>query len=238
MSKYLRSIRSVFFVGVLLSCAAKEPSQVQKPQVTKAGPTDTLIRIVGRTTKTNDSVGIYWSGTSIKFRVKGDEVKADLRDERGQNYFNLIIDGRFKDYIKLDSGRRVYTLVDSLSPGTHEVELIKRNEWDKGKTWFYGLILEEAVLEPLAAPSGRIIEFFGNSITAGYAIDDTTGGDSPEGTFTNNYPTYASLTARHFNADIYCTVKSGIGITISWFDLIMPELYDRLDPSDSSSRWL
>jgi hypothetical protein len=113
MSKYLRSIRSVFFVGVLLSCAAKEPSQVQKPQVTKAGPTDTLIRIVGRTTKTNDSVGIYWSGTSIKFRVKGDEVKADLRDERGQNYFNLIIDGRFKDYIKLDSGRRVYTLVDS-----------------------------------------------------------------------------------------------------------------------------
>jgi hypothetical protein len=125
--------------------------------VTKAGPTDTLIRIVGRTTKTNDSVGIYWSGTSIKFRVKGDEVKADLRDERGQNYFNLIIDGRFKDYIKLDSGRRVYTLVDSLSPGTHEVELIKRNEWDKGKTWFYGLILEEAVLEPLAAPSDNRI---------------------------------------------------------------------------------
>ena len=61
--------------------------------------------------------------------------------------------------------------------------------------------------------------------------------DSPVGYFENNYVSYAALTARHFNAQYSCIAKSGIGITISWFPLIMPEMYDRLDPTDSTSKW-
>ena len=37
--------------------------------------------------------------------------------------------------------------------------------------------------------------------------------------------------------NITCTSKSGIGIMVSWFPLIMPEMYDRLDPTDSTSKW-
>jgi hypothetical protein len=115
--------------------------------------------------------------------------------------------------------------------------LIKRNEWETGKSWFYGFNITDGSLLELPPANARVIEFFGNSITAGYAIDDNTGGDSPDSIYTNNYYTYAAITARHFKADYYCTVKSGIGILVSWFPLIMPEMYNRLDPTDSTSRW-
>ena len=49
--------------------------------------------------------------------------------------------------------------------------------------------------------------------------------------------TYAALTARHFNAQYSCIAKSGIGVMVSWFPLIMPEMYDRTDPNDPGSHW-
>ena len=61
--------------------------------------------------------------------------------------------------------------------------------------------------------------------------------DSPDSTYTNNYLSYAAITARHFDAEYHCICKSGIGITVSWHPLIMPEMYDRLIPTDPSSKW-
>jgi hypothetical protein len=159
-----------------------------------------------------------------------------LKDEFGKNYFNVVIDRDSLRYIKLDTLKQYYTLASGLGNGEHTVELIKRNEWDRGKTWFYEMEVTGEVLN-LPPKNKRVMEFYGNSITAGYAIENYTGGDSPDSIYTNNYNTYAAITARHYNADLYCTVKSGIGIMVSWFPLIMPEMYDRLDPTDSLSKW-
>jgi hypothetical protein len=221
----------IFFI--LVACVARETGSYS---VKHFDAVDEKIRITGRVL-IQDSVTIYWPGTSVKVRFNGTTLKAHLRDEAGKNYFNVIIDGDSLHMIQMDTIKRFYTLAHDLPPGDHTIELVKRNEWDNGKTWFYGMQVTRGDLLDLPQRNGRVIEFFGNSITAGYAIDDTTGGDSPEGTFTNNYYTYAAQTARHFDADYYCTVKSGIGIMISWFPMIMPELYDRLDPADSLSKW-
>ncbi len=45
------------------------------------------------------------------------------------------------------------------------------------------------------------------------------------------------MIARHYDAEYHCTCKSGIGITISWFPVIMPEIYDLLNPEDPQSIW-
>jgi hypothetical protein len=197
---------------------------------------DNFIRITGRVKNNKDSVCIYWSGTSLLIRFTGTELKAKLKDQFGKNYFNIIIDGDSLHYIKLDSLKRYYTLASGLEKKVHTIELIKRTEWDQGNTWFYGMEVLGNVTD-LPPKKKRTIEFFGNSITAGYAIENYTGGDSPDSIYTNNYYTYAALTARHYNANLYCTVKSGIGLMISWFPMIMPEMYDRLDPTDSISKW-
>lgn len=228
--------RPFLLLLVLISaCASRDNSKAYSVKHYKTD--DPLIRLTGRVYH-RDSVGIYWSATSIKFRVDGGTVKAHLRDENGKNFYNVVIDGNSVQYIRLDSAvKKFYTLANNLPKGEHTIEIVRGTEWDRGPTWFYGVQVADGSLLELPKENKRVIEFFGNSITAGYAIDDTTGGDSPEGSFTNVYPAYASITARHFNADLYATVKSGIGIQVSWFPLIMPEVYNRLNPEDSTSVW-
>jgi len=220
---------AILFVALLPCC-------VNSQKIPSVKASSEYIRITGRVKNAQDSVALYWSGTSVLMRFNGTGLKALLRDERDANYFNIVIDGKFKEYIKLDYGKKYYSLASGLPEGNHTVELVKRNEWDRGNTWFYGLDVQGKMIA-LPPANKRVIEFFGNSITAGYAIENYTGGDSPDSIYTNNYNTYAAITARHFHADLYCTVKSGIGIMVSWFPLIMPEMYDRLDPNDSTSKW-
>ncbi len=199
---------------------------------------DEYIKYNGRINFENPSAPvIYWGGSSIKIRVTGGKVKAMLKDEKGENYFNIVIDDEYQKWIKLDTIAQWYTLASNLPEGEHTVGLVKRNEWDTGSTTFYGFEITDGDILEQPASSGRIIEFFGNSITAGYAIENDTGGDSPDSIYTNNYTTYGAITARHFDADYYGTVRSGIGIMVSWFPLIMPEMYNRLDPNDPESVW-
>jgi len=211
---------------------------IPENDLTSVDPDNEMIRYSGRINFENIiAPEIYWSGTQIEIKFEGEELKAKLKDEKGENYFNIVIDNDSLRYIKLDSKERYYSLAKGLPEGPHTIKLIKRTEWDLGKTWFYGFEVTNGGILELPPPNDRIIEFFGNSITAGYAIEDLTGGDSPDSVYTNNYNTYGAVTARYFNADYYGTIRSGIGIMISWFPLIMPELYDRLDPSDPNSKW-
>lgn len=210
----------------------------RKNSILLINPADSRINYTGRVNFTNRMIPeIYWPGSQIEIRFMGESLKVKLKDENGRNYFNIVIDDDSLRYIRLDSLDRLYTLAEGLPEGPHTVKLIKRTEWDLGKTWFQGFqIMNGELLEP-PPRNEKIIEFFGNSITAGYAIEDLTGGDSPDSIFTNNYNTYGAVTARHFDADYIGTVKGGIGIMISWFPLIMPEMYDRLDPNDPTSKW-
>jgi Carbohydrate esterase 2 N-terminal/GDSL-like Lipase/Acylhydrolase family len=225
----------IAIISILLLLVAE---QCKQPNASTTVPADSPnIRYTGRINFSDPKAPeFYWSGTSVKVEFNGDSLRADLRDEHGQNYFNVVIDHDSIRWIKLDSTRHLYTLAAGLPAGDHLVELAKRNEYDKGKTWFYGLRLADGHLEETPPAGKHLIEFFGNSITAGYGIHDPEG-NNPNGPLTDFYPSYASVTGRAFDADVIGTVKSGIGIMVSWFPTIMPEIYNRLDPLDSASRW-
>lgn len=185
-----------------------------------------------------EGVEIYWSGSSIKINFEGESIHALLKDETGDNYYNVILDNDSISILRPDANKRYYQLASNLSEGKHSIELFKRTEWDRGKTSFFGFkIKNNARLLAKPASKKRKIEFYGNSITSGYAIEDFSGKDSPNSKYTNNYLSYAAITARHFNAKFQCICKSGVGVTVSWHPLIMPEMYDRLIPTDSNSKW-
>lgn len=179
---------------------------------------------------------LYWPGTSIEVKFKGTDLNVLMKDERGQNYYNIIIDSDSPFILYTDSIKKWYTLASDLPFGEHSITLFKRTEWDQGKTSIYSFSSNGKLLPP-EPKLERSIEFFGNSITTGYGNEDYSGGDSPDSIFTNNYMSYAAITARHFNADYHCTARGGIGILVSWFPLIMPDLYNRLDPLDPESLW-
>jgi hypothetical protein len=192
---------------------------------------------MGRIAYKSDCATLYYSGTSLEINFTGTSVKALLKDERGDNYFNVIIDGKTV-VLHPDSGKRVYTLATGLPAGNHSLQLYKRSEWGDGNTNFYNFQFDNAanILPPPAVKS-RAIEFYGNSITAGYAVEDYSGRDSYLSRYKNNYITYAALTARHYNAQWSFIAKSGIGVTVGYYALTMPEIYDRLDPLDENSKW-
>lgn len=198
---------------------------------------DQRITYSGRTSYKPDAAELSWPGASVKINFTGTGIGAMLKDQDTSNYYNVILDGKVINKIHPDTSRKNYVLAENLSAGKHTLELFKRTEWDKGKTWFYGFMpIKEASLLPASKPQKRKIEFYGNSITCGYATEDKRD-DSSIGYFENNYVSYAAITARHFDAQYSCIAKSGIGVLLSWFPLIMPEMYDRLDATDSTSKW-
>ena len=224
------TLLTIILLSGMLSCTAEKPVFVAS--------NSNLIHYMGRIVRTDSLSSFYWSGTSARINFEGTAVKAILKDENGKNYYNVIIDGDSIILLRTNDQKRIYSLVKDLKPGKHSLELFKRTEYPLGKTDFYGFELEAgATLLPPDPVSEKKIEFYGNSITCGYAVEDYSGKDRPDSIYTNNYLSYAALTARHYNAEYSCISKSGIGITISWFPYIMPDIYDELIPLDSTSKW-
>ena len=219
---------SLFFV---FACSTQQALIVDysNPQITYSGRIDS--------SKVKGSE-LYWSGTSIQINFEGESIYGLFEDEKGDNYYNIIIDKDSLFILRTDTIKRYYQLATDLSKGKHSLEIFKRTEWDRGKTTFYGFQIKgNSKLLPKSIPRKKKIEFYGNSISAGYAIEDFSGNDSPDSTYTNNYLSYAPITARYFDAEYQCICKSGIGIMISWFPMTMPEIFDRLVPEDATSQW-
>ncbi len=199
---------------------------------------DSHIHYMGRVDMKDSASVIAWPGTSLTINFTGSEVSALLNDERGDNYFNVVVDGKVVRKLHPDAGKKGYLLVSGLKAGKHTLTLFKRTEWENGKTWFYEFTLNNgARVMPAPATARHKLEFFGDSITSGYAVEDSSGQDRGTSPYKDDYVSYAALTARHFGAEFYSTSKSGIGILVSWFPMVMSGMYDRLDATDSNSKW-
>jgi lysophospholipase L1-like esterase len=229
----MRKIHKLLFIITVILMSCKNNNELIIPF------SNSEIAFSGRIDFSQEEAAeIYWSGSSIKINFEGESIEALLKDESGDNYYNVILDNDSISILRPTKVKQYHQLASGLSKGKHTVELFKRAEWDRGKTSFYGFKINSgAKLLSKSAPKNRKIEFYGNSITAGFAIEDFSGKDSPDSTYTNNYLSYAAITARHYDAKYKCICRSGIGITVSWVPQIMPEIYDRLNPLDPNSKW-
>lgn len=199
---------------------------------------NTKLNYEGRIVYRDSVAELSWPGTSVSMQFEGTGASVILQDLDTANYYNVIVDGEVVSKIHTDTVKQRYKLASGLPKGKHTVQVFKRTEWDKGKTLFYGFKIDEGgKLLPAPKAKKRKIEFYGNSITCGYGNEDFSEQDRWFGYFQNNYETYGAVTARHFNAQYHCIAKSGIGITVSWFPTVMPEIYDRTDATDSTSVW-
>ncbi|MEN8137204.1 MAG: GDSL-type esterase/lipase family protein [Bacteroidota bacterium] len=204
--------------------------------VTKVNHDNAKLQFMGRIAQSDSTSELYWSGTSVEIVFEGTELSATLKDG-GKNYYNVIIDNDSIYTLDLEKGKKKYKLVESLGEGKHSVKLFRRTEWTYGKTSFYGFSFDEATEVLAIAKKQKNIEFYGNSITSGWAVEDYSGKDNAKGTNTNNWYSYAAVTARHFDADYTCISRGGIGVTVSWYPMRMSEMYDRLNPDDANSKW-
>ena len=199
---------------------------------------DPKIQYEGRTAFSDSTASLNWSGSSISLNFKGSEISAILKDADTANYYNVILDDRVISKIQLDTIKKKYILASGLSKGKHKIQLYKRTEWGKGQTFFYGFeINENDKILAKSKPKKKKMEFYGDSITCGYGNEVTNGKDSGAGHFENHYLTYGAITARNFDAQFSCIATSGIGVMVSWFPTIMPDIYDLTNPHDKNTKW-
>lgn len=226
--------RLVFFLGLLLVFASC--SSQKELIVPHASPNLTY---EGRVNQSSDfGTELYWPGTSVHINFEGTEIYAEMQDERGENFYTIIIDGKIIEILNPSTKKEKYLLATGLSDSKHSLTLFKRTEFSSGKTTFFNFSIQNKakVLEKSPAKK-RKIEFYGDSITAGHGIDDLEGKDRGESAYYNNYLAYGALTTRHFDAAYNCICKGGIGLMISWFPYNMTDIYNRLNPLDKNSLW-
>ncbi|HAS41134.1 MAG TPA: electron transporter RnfD [Microscillaceae bacterium] len=183
----------------------------------------------------------YWPGTSVELRFRGSSfVNVLMEDEKGKNYFNVILNGNSlkPNLFRCKKGKGKYQVLKGLDPKqTYRVTIFKRTETDEGYTKFAGIELSpDAQLVLIKRKRRPRIEFYGNSITAGMGNEDLSGRKNTNPAFKNNYLSYAAITARELDLEYRCIAKSGIGVMVSWYDMIMPEMYHRLHPEKADSR--
>jgi hypothetical protein len=153
-----------------------------------------------------------YSGISIRAAFSGTSISAIMDDDLGQNYYNVILDGKVSKTINVTQDKKEYILMVGLKDTIHEIELFKRTELTFGKTQFYGFTVDKGKsLSPITNKRELFIEYIGNSITCGYGNEGTLGEDFLA-TTENHYLTYAAITSRNFNARHMAVCRSGIGI--------------------------
>jgi lysophospholipase L1-like esterase len=126
---------------------------------------------------------------------------------------------------------REWRLREPLPSGRHELRVVKRTEAAMAEVRLYGLRLAEDGQLLAPPPARRLrLEFYGDSITAG-ACNGDMGTDQYDDLSTHDGTrAYGALAAQRLDADYVGIAVSGIGITRTWGDLLMPQIWDRVAP--------
>ena len=231
--KKLILFKSIIVIAIFISLYFTHKGQTN-PTVRANDP---IIYYIGRIRIEDTTTIVSWSGTQIIIRFKGTELKVSLHDEKGENYYQIIIDQDSSFIFHPKQGYQTYRVLKNLKDTIHKVIIFKRTEYIFGRTKFFSFSVNKTGnFLPYSHPQRLKIEFYGNSITAGLGNEHPTG-SSMNSKYENNYLAYGAISARSLNADYVCIARSGIGLTISWDSLIMPELFWRVDPYDSTIKW-
>jgi lysophospholipase L1-like esterase len=116
--------------------------------------------------------------------------------------------------------------------------LFKRSEATAGTVHFLGIKIaaDAKVWSPAALPQKIKMEFIGDSITVG-ACNEDGAADQWTNRLTHNCAlSYATLTAKAFDADYRNIAVSGMGVAIGWVPMRAGEIWDKLYPETNSPR--
>lgn len=179
-----------------------------------------------------------WSGSELRARFTGRELSLEFSSTHwGTSHFTVEIDGRVHPLAVPGQALSVWRLREPLADGEHTLRLVKRTEGSMAEASLHGLRLADGS-QLLAPPPARplTLAFFGDSITAG-----ACNGDVADDQYDDLYPhdgtrAYGAVTAERLGANYVGIAVSGIGITATWHDLLMPDVWDRFAPRKDAAK--
>jgi lysophospholipase L1-like esterase len=186
-----------------------------------------------------------WTAAGFAARFSGTSIGVDMKNDDGY-FFQVVIDGKKMDRVKASEGRAVRIVASDLSVGSHTLELYREIEASYGVSQFFGVT--EATLQAPPPPRARLIEFVGDSITAGYGNlgnepHPNYGSPSPcrfSFETESGYMSYGAVTARALDAEASILAMSGWGVYRSRtgdMNDVLPKVYARALASQASAAW-
>lgn len=218
-----------------LTAAVSEPVTLNAAEISEYG--------VGRTLLADDVLYMNHSCSGFRFDFRGTSLKAEFvsspdycYDAAHKAWIAVYLDNSTEPYKRfpLDSEQAEYTLLESDEPVEASVTVVKLTEEQFGTAGIRSLRLGAQDKISRIPDSDRYIEFFGDSITAGYGNEGelSHGFDTSE---ENGYLTYAPITARALGADYSMVCVSGMGLTDSrTCSFVAGDVYPKTDAFISS----
>jgi lysophospholipase L1-like esterase len=225
-------------------------AQVSNPQ--KISADNKNFNYSGRINWENPQAPAFaYPGTAVKFKFTGTSLKVELSEDNwGEtNYVDVYLDDNSQPItIELQQESNgtavIYDIAEGLENKVHNAVLVKRNDYVTGEFNFYGIIIDGEILA--AEPdSQRTIEVYGDSISSGIAVEyEGTRVQDPEGDnnhLDNAYYSYASMLARHYNAELSIVAQAGVSLVNGygyWNNGVGAEvIYDKVKPLPDAATW-
>ncbi len=204
---------------------------------------DSRIEYIGRTLTEGSDVSYDWSGVYMRVRFTGTKLTMKCSDTRG-DWFNLFRSTEFSPKedarFHINSKDTVIVLADGLKKGEHEIILQKRTEGEQGRFTVHSLSCDGEFLQSQRRKE-RHIEFVGDSYTCGYGTESDNRDEPFKAATENCNLTYATISARYFNADYNLVSHSGQGICRNYDDFRpgynMPERYRQTFDMSEEEIW-
>lgn len=174
MGKRVGGTTAVWALWGLCACGPRftdDPKllDISGQAVTFTGPTSAIF---GRTGKNADQTAqVSWAGTTLSSRFTGDSVTAHMQVTGVQpvNYYLVALDGNLSEVRAVPTTDTSQTFAAPPGDGPHTLSLTKLNEALDGELVFGGFEASAGgALLPTQTPTGRRMEFIGDSITCGY----------------------------------------------------------------------
>ncbi len=179
-------------------------------------------RYVGRISVNGTDVTCDWPGCRAIAKFHGTAASISIGGSLGSSEYDVIVDGVVTKQIVVNTANAAnpFVLASGLALADHTVEIFKRTEGNDGIETFHPFTFPNGgvVLVP-PFPGKHLIEFIGDSITAGFGVEGT-GGDPAMcdqqpliDTLTNVHKSFAAITAANLSADAIFVAASGKGVT-------------------------
>lgn len=163
------------------------------------------------------------TSVSARFTGRNLQIYVENRHAYWDNYLGYLLDGK-QSVLRLPENGMAKCEIPIESDGEHELLLFKRQDACH-EVAFLGLEIGEGErLLPARENSGRRMEVYGDSVSAGEVSEAVEYVGKPDpvhsGEFSNSWYSYAWMTARKLDAQIHDIAQGGIALMdgTGWFN--------------------
>ena len=221
----------------------------------KIAPNNSNLNYSGRVNWENPQApGFSYPGIALEFKFTGTSLKIELSEDNwgSENYVDVYLDGSYQPTtIKLrqENGQPVvYNIATGLENKAHNAVVVKRVDYLAGEFKLHSIAIDGELL-PADPDSNKKIEVYGDSISAGHAVEYKTRGVQDPQTdlipISNAYYSYASILARDYDAELSLIAQSGASLVNGfgfwnnfWHNGTGTEaFYNRIKPLSDAPLW-